>query len=748
MSAGGTDRAVGAWRGRGARGGLAGRGRVWLVLALATIGAAVGPGMERVTAREPGLAPSTSSLELLFTAVPRTGGARGIYVAHGDGTGIRLLSPDDGTAYGWAMWALGGTKIVYSALAAPDGAEDLFLMNADGTGVVQLTSTKWRQAQPKMAPDGRSVLFTSLWPEHPAVTLFRLDLATLQVTSLSGPSANGVTINSDPRFTPDGRRIVFVDGSDRGVPGSVIASMDLEGGDRQRLTEGQFFDLDPDLSPDGRHLAYSSYRGEGTPGLDDVSENVKLTDFFLVVRTDRGPERLMNTGGACFLRPPGNPCGLDESSAYVPRWTPDGAGLGYLTPLSSNRICICVVSLDGQYRSVLESTDLAIDWFDWVERGGRRPPTAVDAIGARRPTEQLLYTKAMAGGRRAVVASRPDRFGERFIVPAASVQPITARWMPDRRSIVFSARPPGDAPVVAMDGQVLTGAVPPLPPPERRTPPPSEVRREHFTLQEFQGVPLAAVDPPPGPPDEQIFIMAADGSNVRQLTAPWTEDHLDGVNDGDQRRNSQPEPSPDGRFVYFTNSSSTSRESFLLRLDLTTGAVYNITNATAGAVPTADGHPRVSPDGRSLAFSTSVSGGQELMVVDASDGRRFRRLTDDGWVNISPSWSPDGRSIVYSSYRGSDRATVTGAEGGKPNLPLEGWALVRLDVATGAQTVLVDGAASPTLVPVWSPDGRTIRYIGLGPRDQPDLYDVPATGGVARAVQSTLLSREDFLDWR
>ncbi len=726
------------------------RGLVGLVLALVTMVATVGPGVVSVTAREPEAAPSTSSLKLLFTAVPRDtpGGARRIYVADGDGTGIHPVTPENGTAYGWAMWALGGTKILYTALASPDGAEDIFMMNPDGTGVVQLTSTRWRQAQPKMAPDGRSVLFTSLWPEQPAVALFRLDLASLQVTSLSGPSANGVTINSDPRFAADGRRIVYVDGSDRSIRGSAITSMDLAGGDRQRLTEGQFFDLDPDLSPDGRHLAYSSYRGEGTPGLDDVSENVKLTDFFLVVRPPGGPERVLNGGGGCFLRPPSDPCELDQSSAYVPRWTPDGVGLGYLSPLSSNRICICVVSLEGRYRSVLESTELAIDWFDWVERDDRRPATAVDAVGATRPTERLLYTKEMAGGRRAVVTSGPDRFGEEFIVPEAAVQPLTARWMPGRRSIVFSARPPADLPVVAVDGQVLTGAARPGPPPDRLPTPPGAVRREHFALQQFQGVPLPAVDPPPGPPDEQIFIMAADGTNVRQLTGPWTEDYLDAVHEGDQRRNSQPEPSPDGRFVYFTNSSSTSRESFLLRLDLATGEVYNLTNATAGAVPTADGYPRVSPDGRSLAFATSVDGGRDLMVVDARDGRAARRLTDDGWVNVSPSWSPDGRSLVYSSYRGADRDSVTGAEGGKPTLPLEDWVLVRLDVVTGVQTVLVDRTGSPALAPVWSPDGRTVRFLGLGPRDQPDLYDVPATGGVARAVQSTLLSREDSLDWR
>src|SRR4029450_7227783 len=65
------------------------------------------------------------------------------------------------------------------------------------------------------------------------------------------------------------------------------------------------------------------------------------------------------------------------------------------------------------------------------------------------------------------------------------------------------------------------------------------------------------------------------------------------------------------------------------------------------AVPT----PSWSPDGRQLVFSGGKGGLTDLYIVDR-DGRNLRRLTNDRNGDNQPQWSPDGRTIAFVSDRG------------------------------------------------------------------------------------------------
>lgn len=60
---------------------------------------------------------------------------------------------------------------------------------------------------------------------------------------------------------------------------------------------------------------------------------------------------------------------------------------------------------------------------------------------------------------------------------------------------------------------------------------------------------------------------------------------------------------------------------------------------------------RFSPDGRSIAFSRVVNGNADIYVFDLARGTE-RRLTRDSGVDTSPSFSPDGKRIVFESDRG------------------------------------------------------------------------------------------------
>src|SRR5688572_13502857 len=61
-------------------------------------------------------------------------------------------------------------------------------------------------------------------------------------------------------------------------------------------------------------------------------------------------------------------------------------------------------------------------------------------------------------------------------------------------------------------------------------------------------------------------------------------------------------------------------------------------------------NPSWSPDGRRLVFQSDRHGSTELYVIDA-DGNNERRLTFNGGDDTHPSWSPDGQWIVFDSNR-------------------------------------------------------------------------------------------------
>ncbi len=155
---------------------------------------------------------------------------------------------------------------------------------------------------------------------------------------------------------------------------------------------------------------------------------------------------------------------------------------------------------------------------------------------------------------------------------------------------------------------------------------------------------------------EELYVMAADGSNVRRLT---------------RRLGSEAVPawSPDGTKIAFTRSAPGEQEGrsdiYVIQPDGT-----NLRRLSAG------GRPSWSPDGKKIAFmSTRHTGEQqtdtdiEIYVMDA-DGTNIQRLTHRPGANGHPDWSPDGSEIVFAFYGEGNTGTgddvgiyVIGADG-------------------------------------------------------------------------------------
>ncbi|MGE5623487.1 MAG: TolB family protein, partial [Methanocella sp.] len=76
-------------------------------------------------------------------------------------------------------------------------------------------------------------------------------------------------------------------------------------------------------------------------------------------------------------------------------------------------------------------------------------------------------------------------------------------------------------------------------------------------------------------------------------------------------------------------------------------------------------HPRWSPDGREIAFSSNRSGQRQIWVVRA-DGANLRQLTTGDEPKDYPTWSADGRILLYLAGRnGLGNLWVSDAGGGE-----------------------------------------------------------------------------------
>jgi Tol biopolymer transport system component len=97
----------------------------------------------------------------------------------------------------------------------------------------------------------------------------------------------------------------------------------------------------------------------------------------------------------------------------------------------------------------------------------------------------------------------------------------------------------------------------------------------------------------------------------------------------------------------------------------------------------------LSPDGQWIAFTTL--GGQEDLFLVRSDGTGYRQVTDDGFRDRGPKWSPDGSRIAFYSDRSGRYET---------------WA-IRPD-GIGRPEPLTKTTGVPRWIPLWSPDGRRL----------------------------------------
>jgi Tol biopolymer transport system component len=156
--------------------------------------------------------------------------------------------------------------------------------------------------------------------------------------------------------------------------------------------------------------------------------------------------------------------------------------------------------------------------------------------------------------------------------------------------------------------------------------------------------------------------------------------------------------SADGRHIIYVGSVefNTIRK---VDLDLAAGRA-TVAPATAARVGNVVLWPNVSPDGRSIVYTTRGTGGRpgqvrEEIVVTPADGTSRRLLTASDSRNRMGRWSPSGDWVVFSSDRSGSYMLYT----------------VRPD---GSELAPYDTQKKNLIYPVWSPKEDRLAFADTG----------------------------------
>lgn len=196
--------------------------------------------------------------------------------------------------------------------------------------------------------------------------------------------------------------------------------------------------------------------------------------------------------------------------------------------------------------------------------------------------------------------------------------------------------------------------------------------------------------------DYEIYIMAIDGTNQRQLTVNTFADRY-------------PRVSPDGRQIVFQSRRNNNTDIFVIDRD--GGRERQLTFDT-----TLDELPSWSPDGTRIVFNSWIGNNSELFVVDV-DGSNLRRLTDTSLDEAHASWSPNGRLAFNGTILSEGNFQLYTAED------------------NGEDPLRITDSRVDEHSPEWSPDGARLLFVSE--RDNstnPGIYVMDAGGQNARLL--------------
>jgi TolB protein len=246
-----------------------------------------------------------------------------------------------------------------------------------------------------------------------------------------------------------------------------------------------------------------------------------------------------------------------------------------------------------------------------------------------------------------------------------------------------------------------------------------------------------------GPKEKRIkrlAIMDQDGANVRLLSQG-------------QELVLTPRFSPTNQEITYMSYTKDQPKVFIMNL-------VSGKRELVGDFPNMTFAPRFSPDGQRVVMSLGTPDGESSIYEMDLRTRQSRRLSQSGGIDTGPSYSPDGRQIVFESDReGSQQLYVMNSDGsgvrrlstadGRYSTPV--WSPRGDYIAFTKQTsgrfligvMRPDGTGERVLTegyhnegPTWAPNGRVVMFFreSQGANAGPRLFSVDLTGYNERQV--------------
>ena len=218
-----------------------------------------------------------------------------------------------------------------------------------------------------------------------------------------------------------------------------------------------------------------------------------------------------------------------------------------------------------------------------------------------------------------------------------------------------------------------------------------------------------------------IYIMDANGANLVNLTQ------------GRKKVNMSPVVSPDGKRIAFASYRDANYEIYVMDAD-----GKNPKNLTLHLDD--DTSPAWSPDGTKIAFGSrqvreDILTHSDIFVMNADGANRTNITQNPRAYNITPSWSPVGDKIAYAAFSNVDHV-------GPLNANLD----ISVMNADGTDAVRLTEDARMNLSPSWSPDGKRIVFVRAH-EDDPiycDIYAMNADGtGLVNLTQTPIVGEFD-----
>ncbi len=129
-------------------------------------------------------------------------------------------------------------------------------------------------------------------------------------------------------------------------------------------------------------------------------------------------------------------------------------------------------------------------------------------------------------------------------------------------------------------------------------------------------------------------------------------------------------------------------------------------------------NPSWSPDGKEIVFSALVGGATDIFIYNLEDNT-LKQITRDSFGDLHPVWSPDGKKIAFVTERFS--ANLKWLESGSYDLAL-------LEVDTGEISRILTFPSGKNINPQWSEDGRSLFFLS-DYTGKTDLYRVDLQDG-------------------